>query len=119
MLGRFETVDEVEAALAGVTIVDVSFSEAFPASPLHWIIADRSRSITVESVREGLRVSPELPPDRYSRGMGTIGLPGDLSSSSRFVKAAFTRVDMHREDLDADALVHYPLVTGQQINMQN
>ncbi|WP_354452131.1 linear amide C-N hydrolase [Microbacterium sp. 1262] len=48
-----------------------------------------------------------------------MGLPGDLSSSSRFVKAAFTRVDMHREDLDADALVHYPLVTGQQINMQN
>ncbi len=119
VLGRFETVDEVEAALADVTIIDVSFSEAFPASPLHWIIADRSRSITVESVREGLRVSPELPPDRYSRGIGAIALPGDLSSSSRFVRAAVTRVDMHREDLDADALVHYPLVTGQQINMQN
>ena len=27
----------------------------------------------------------------YSRGMGAIGLPGDLSSMSRFVKAAFTR----------------------------
>ncbi|MET3466521.1 hypothetical protein ABIC53_000002 [Microbacterium sp. 1262] len=75
MLGRFETVDEVEAALAGVTIIDVSFSDAFPASPLHWIIADRSRSITVESVREGLRVSPELPLDRYSRGRGRSGSP--------------------------------------------
>ncbi len=29
----------------------------------------------------------------YSRGMGAIGLPGDLSSSSRFVKVAFTRMN--------------------------
>ena len=34
----------------------------------------------------------ELELDGYSRGMGAIGLPGDLSSSSRFVKAAFTRI---------------------------
>ena len=27
----------------------------------------------------------------YSRGMGSIGLPGDVSSQSRFVKAAFVR----------------------------
>ena len=27
----------------------------------------------------------------YSRGMGAIGLPGDLSSASRFVRAAFVR----------------------------
>ena len=26
----------------------------------------------------------------YSRGMGAMGMPGDLSSASRFVKAAFT-----------------------------
>ena len=29
--------------------------------------------------------------DAYSRGMGGLGLPGDLSSSSRFVRVAFTR----------------------------
>lgn len=33
----------------------------------------------------------ELPMDVYSRGMGAIGLPGDLSSPSRFVRAAFTK----------------------------
>ena len=32
-----------------------------------------------------------LPLKAYSRGMGAIGLPGDLSSTSRFVKVAFTR----------------------------
>lgn len=29
----------------------------------------------------------------YSRGMGGIGLPGDLSSASRFIKAAFTKLN--------------------------
>ncbi len=29
----------------------------------------------------------------YSRGMGGIGLPGDLSSASRFIKATFTKLN--------------------------
>ena len=33
--------------------------------------------------------SPALPLKSYSRGMGALGLPGDLSSQSRFVRAAF------------------------------
>ena len=33
----------------------------------------------------------DLPP--FSRGMGAIGLPGDLSSASRFVRAAFTKLN--------------------------
>ena len=35
--------------------------------------------------------APHLPLPSYSRGMGAMGLPGDLSSPSRFVKAAFVR----------------------------
>ena len=30
---------------------------------------------------------------KYSRGMGAIGLPGDLSSQSRFVRVAFTKMN--------------------------
>ena len=30
---------------------------------------------------------------RYSRGMGAIGLPGDLSSQSRFVRASFVKMN--------------------------
>lgn len=46
-------------------------------------------------------LSPKDPPNTlaphlkdkkfYSRGLGTIGLPGDLTSSSRFVRAVFVR----------------------------
>ena len=46
----------------------------------------------------GLQVGPakmqfreELPLDNYSLGMGALGLPGDFSSASRFVRAFFVK----------------------------
>ena len=36
--------------------------------------------------------SEKLPLKPYSLGMGSMGLPGDLSSSSRFVRATFVKV---------------------------
>ena len=51
-------------------------------------------------LRDFLGLSPQNPPDRftkeeilspYSRGMGALGLPGDWSSSSRFVRGAFAK----------------------------
>lgn len=39
-----------------------------------------------------------VPMEIYSRGMGGIGLPGDLSSASRFVRAAFVRWNTVVED---------------------
>lgn len=35
-------------------------------------------------------IAPQLVLKPYSRGMGAMGLPGDLSSASRFIKATFT-----------------------------
>lgn len=220
VLGQCATVDDARRLLERINLLKMDFSEKLPLSPLHWIIADRDSAITVECVKEGLRVydnpvgiltnnppfdyhmtnlnnymgvSPHPAENRfsdrldlreYSRGMGGMGLPGDLSSASRFVKAAFTKmnslsgdsesesisqffhilgsvaqqrgcaevaegkyeitvyssccnvdrgiyyyttyensqvsgVDMHREDLDGNSVVSYPLVRGQAINMQN
>lgn len=39
------------------------------------------------------RFSSRLPLKAYSRGMGAMGLPGDLSSQSRFVRAAFHKLN--------------------------
>lgn len=128
--------------------------------------------------------SKDLNLTTYSRGMGAIGLPGDLSSQSRFVRVAFTKmnsisgdgemesvsqffhilnsvdqqrgccelddgkyeitlytsccntdkgiyyyttynnhqitaVDMHKENLEGNELVRYPLITEEQIKTQN
>ena len=39
------------------------------------------------------RFSDRLSLEAYSRGMGALGLPGDLSSQSRFVRAAFVKMN--------------------------
>ena len=220
LLGQCATVEEAKAYLARMNLANTPFSPQFPVSPLHWIIADRDCAITVESVREGIRIydnpvgvltnnppfdyqmtnltnymslsteppenhfSDQLDLTPYSRGMGMLGMPGDLSSASRFVRVAFTKlhsvsgtsesesisqffhilgsvaqqrgcvhmgegkyeitiytsccntdrgiyyyttyensqitgVDLHRENLDGQQLSRYPLITGQQIHMQN
>ena len=46
-----------------------------------------SRMEPINSFAQGLELRP------YSRGMGAMGLPGDLSSASRFVRAAFTKMN--------------------------
>lgn len=46
----------------------------------------------VNRFANGLQIEP------YSRGMGAIGLPGDLSSASRFIRAAFTKCNSVSED---------------------
>ena len=37
--------------------------------------------------------SDKLPLHTYSRGMGALGLPGDLSSQSRFIRVVFTKMN--------------------------
>ena len=53
--------------------------------------------------------SSKLTLDKYSRGMGAIGLPGDLSSASRFVRAAFTCLNVkndEKKDEDINQFFH-------------
>ena len=125
LLARYRTVEEALAYLRSANVTDEAFTPELPATPLHWLLADRERAVTVESVAEGLclydnpfgvltndppfpyhtwrvrdcmqvgsaspenRLCPALDLEPYSRGMGGIGLPGDYSSSSRFVRAVF------------------------------
>jgi len=129
VLGQCTTVAEVKCLLEHINIANLAFSEALPPSPLHWIIADKECAITVEAVKEGLKVydnpigvltnnptfdyhmmnlnnylnlsnqapmnrfAKDMPLKEYSRGMGALGLPGDLSSASRFVRMAFNKLN--------------------------
>ncbi len=43
---------------------------------------------------------------RYSKGMGAIGLPGDVSSASRFVRASFNNLNSVCEDDGVSQLFH-------------
>lgn len=214
------SVSEAQHLIDNINLLNIPFNSRMPIAQLHWMISDRNKTITVESVAEGIRVyenpvgiltnnppfdeqlfqlnnymhlSPKTPQNNfskklqlqtYSRGMGALGLPGDLSSQSRFVRASFVKmnsisgnteyqsvsqffhilgsvdqqrgccevsngkyeitiytsccnvdkgiyyyttydnhqisgVDLHKEDLNSDELIRYPLICREQINMQN
>ncbi len=119
LLGLCENVEQACEKLKTVNVEQRSFSDALPVSPLHWMIADRERSVVLECTQEGMKIHENpygvltnnptfdyhlvnmqnyrglhegaLTENDYSLGMGAIGLPGDFSSTSRFVRAVFVR----------------------------
>lgn len=48
----------------------------------------------------------------YSRGMGAIGLPGDLSSQSRFVRAAFVKMNSVSGDSESESVSQFFHILG-------
>ncbi len=56
--------------------------------------------------------SKELPLQTYSRGMGALGLPGDLSSTSRFAKVAYTRMHAVSEDSEKASVSQFFHILG-------
>ncbi len=53
------------------------------------------------------RFSDQIQFVPYGRGMGSIGLPGDLSSASRFVKAAFTRLNSFSGESESESISQF------------
>ena len=125
VLGQCASVDEAEALLRRTHLVDIPFAEGIPPTPLHWHVADASRSIVVEPMADGLHIyhnpigvmtneppfdfhmtnlrqylqlSPKQPVSAFPEaagltpfgwGFGALGMPGDTSPASRFVRVAF------------------------------
>lgn len=71
-------------------------------NPVHVITNNPEFPMQMFNLNNYMRLTREEPETRfaegfdfykYSRGMGALGMPGDLSSMSRFVRAAFTRLN--------------------------
>ena len=58
------------------------------------------------------RFSDKIDLTPYSLGMGGIGLPGDLSSASRFVKAAFTKMNSRSGDTESESISQFFHILG-------
>lgn len=56
--------------------------------------------------------SKQLDLKSYSRGMGALGLPGDLSSMSRFVRVAFTKMNGQSKDNERDSVNQFFHILG-------
>ena len=62
-----------------------------PPFPFHLQNLNQYLNLTAEEPKNRFSENISLQP--FSRGMGAMGLPGDWSSSSRFVRAAFVRMN--------------------------
>ena len=56
--------------------------------------------------------APDAPLSTYSRGMGALGLPGDLSSQSRFARVAFTRAHSVSRDSEEESVSQFFHILG-------
>ena len=56
--------------------------------------------------------SSDLNLQTYSRGMGALGLPGDLSSASRFVRVAFTKLNSRSGDSENESVSQFFHILG-------
>ena len=56
--------------------------------------------------------SSQLDLTTYCKGMGALGLPGDLSSVSRFVRAAFTRLNAVSGPSEAESVSQFFHILG-------
>lgn len=134
ILGKCADIEEAKALIETIDIVDIAFSKSMPLAPLHWIIADKNASITLECTQDGMHIydnafgvitnnppfpfhqenarqylnlSPENTPNNFAKdfelkpfgqGMGAIGLPGDFSPASRFIKTLFCKANSVCDD---------------------
>ena len=148
ILSQCASVEEAKKMLAEMNLVGTVFAPQFPAAQLHWILADKYACITIECVREGLKVydnpagvltnnppfeqqmfllnqymhlspkqpenhfSEQLPLQTYSRGMGALGLPGDLSSASRFARVAFVKDHSFSGDSEEESVSQFFHILG-------
>ena len=56
--------------------------------------------------------SKELSLSAYSRGMGAMGMPGDLSSASRFVRVAFIKMNSVSGDSESESISQFFHILG-------
>ena len=119
ILGRFATVSEVRANLSNLNILNEEFNEQYKLTPLHWIISDKEESIVLESVEEGLKVydnpegiltnNPCFPEQiiNFNRYKDIKSIPGDFTSKSRFIRAAFIRNYSISDDNEAESVSQF------------
>ena len=148
LLSKCKTVDECDEILKEINLVNIPFNDKLENAQLHWLIADKEKSIVLECMREGMKIHKNIigvltnnPPfeyqmmnlnnymglsnldpkntfsnkielKAYSRGMGGIGLPGDFSSISRFVKVAFTKLNSVIPDDEVSSISQFYHVLG-------
>lgn len=97
----------VEPLASGLKIYDnpVGVLTNNPTFDMHMMNLNNYRNLSPDTPSNTF--AKELELQVYSRGMGALGLPGDLSSMSRFVRAAFVKMNSLSEAEEADSISQF------------
>ena len=140
ILGKCATVQEAKECLKKINLVKTPFSEMLPCAQLHWItvesmadglhVWDNPAGVLTNNppfdqqmfmLNNYMHLSPRQPENHfseslglktYSRGMGALGLPGDLSSASRFARAAFVKDHSFSGDSEEESVSQFFHILG-------
>ena len=61
ILSQCATLKEARQRLSTMNLTNTQFSENFPCAQLHWILADASGCLVIESMQDGLHIYENLP----------------------------------------------------------
>lgn len=100
VLSQCKNMLEVRNLLDRISLVNEAFNDELPLTPMHWMISYQDESIVVESMSDGLHVyenplsvmtnEPSFP-EHVRNEREAQKVPGDLTSVSRFLRAAHVR----------------------------
>ena len=102
----------VEAVESGVMVYDnpVGVLTNNPPFPMQMFQLNNYMHVSPRDPQNTF--SEKLSLYRYSRGMGGIGIPGDLSSQSRFVRVAFTKLNSRSGDAEEESVSQFFHIPG-------
>ena len=83
----------LEATREGVRLYDdpAGVLTNNPPFPFHQLNLSQYQHLTARPTEN--RLAPALPLEAFGQGMGAVGLPGDASPASRYVRAAFCKLN--------------------------
>ncbi len=97
LLCNFDSASSAREALKTVNITPDSFTSELPSTELHWLVGDGKESFVIESREDGLKIydnphgvlanAPDFPTQCFVLDKYGDPMLGDLSSSSRFIRA--------------------------------
>ena len=102
----------VESVIDGIKIYDNPVGVLTNNPPFNYQMFNLNNYMQLAVENRSNTFSENLELNQYSRGMGGMGLPGDLSSQSRFVRVAFVKMNSLSGDSEEESVSQFFHILG-------
>lgn len=108
---RYEAI-ALEAVKEGIRVYDNPAGVLTNNPPFNMQMFQLNNFMQLSAKDPENHFSGKLSLKAYSRGMGALGLPGDWSSQSRFIRAAFSKMNSISGDSEAESVSQFFHILG-------